>query len=85
MIRKNPYYTKIDSNGNKFWYLNDKLHRVDGPAVEWGDGTKCWYFNGKLHRVNGPAVEYSNGDKYWYLNSIRYIESEYNKEINNLN
>ena len=23
MIRKNPYYTEIDSNGDKFWYLND--------------------------------------------------------------
>jgi hypothetical protein len=28
------------------WYLDDKLHRVDGPAVEWADGYKSWYLNG---------------------------------------
>ena len=28
------------------WYLNDKLHRVDGPAVEYADGVKKWYLNG---------------------------------------
>ena len=46
MIRKNPYYTETNSNGTKCWYLNDKLHRVDGPAVEYSDGDKAWYLNG---------------------------------------
>jgi hypothetical protein len=32
-------------NGTKKWFLNGKLHREDGPAVEWADGTKRWYFN----------------------------------------
>ena len=85
MIRKNPYYTEIDSEGNKFWYLNDKLHRVDGPAIECSNGDKHWYFNGKLHRVDGPAIEWSDGDKCWYLNGIGYTELEYNKEINKVN
>ena len=85
MIRKNPYYTGISSDGNKYWYLNGKLHRVDGPAVECSDGTKYWYLNGKLHRVDGPAIEYSNGDKYWFLNDIKYTEVEYNKEIEKRN
>ena len=26
-------------NGTKYWFLNDKLHRKDGPAMEWPDGT----------------------------------------------
>ena len=30
----------------KYWYLNGKLHRVDGPAVEWSSGSKMWYLNG---------------------------------------
>ena len=81
MIRKNPYYTEIDSEGNKFWYLNDKLHRVDGPAVECSSGDKYWYLNGKRHRVDGPAVEYSDGSGYWYLNGIEYTENKYNEEI----
>ena len=28
------YTVKVWDNGNKFWYLNDKLHREDGPAME---------------------------------------------------
>jgi hypothetical protein len=35
------------SNGDKYWYLNDKLHREDGPAIEAANGTKYWYINGK--------------------------------------
>jgi hypothetical protein len=33
------------ANGTKFWYLNGKQHREDGPAVEYSDGTKFWYLN----------------------------------------
>ena len=50
------------------WYLNDKLHREDGPAIEYADGTKYWYLNDKLHREDGPAMEYADGTKSWYLN-----------------
>ena len=35
------------SDGAKVWYLNGKLHRTDGPAVERADGSKSWYLNGK--------------------------------------
>jgi hypothetical protein len=58
----------IDEHGSKFWYVNNKLHREDGPAIECIDGTKHWYINGKLHREDGPAIEYIGGDKSWYLN-----------------
>lgn len=33
-------------DGTKYWFLNDKLHRIDGPAIEWADGSKEWYLNG---------------------------------------
>ena len=29
------------------WYLNDQLHRVDGPATEWANGRKRWFLNDK--------------------------------------
>ena len=45
-----------------------KLHRVDGPAIEWSNGRKAWYINGKLHREDGPAVEWKNVHKEWYVN-----------------
>ena len=65
---------KIDSNGNKYWYLNGKLHREDGPAIEFANGTKSWYLNGKCHREDGPAIEYANGNKYWFLNGKLHRE-----------
>jgi hypothetical protein len=56
------------------WYLNGKLHREDGPAVERANGYKEWRLNDKLHREDGPAVEYASGTKEWYLNGKRHRE-----------
>ena len=71
------YEVKVFDNGNKFWYLNGKFHREDGPAIEWANGDKVWYINGKLHREDGPAIEWADGDKHWYLNGTKYTEDEY--------
>jgi hypothetical protein len=72
---------KTYANGDKFWYLNDKLHREDGPAIEYANGDKCWYLNDKRHREDGPAVEYANGTKSWYLNGKCHREDEFNKAM----
>jgi len=53
--------------GSKRWYVNDILHREDGPAIEFANGDKVWFINGKRHREDGPAFEYADGDKEWYL------------------
>ena len=45
------------------WWLNGKLHREDGPAVEYVKSDKYWYLNGKYHREDGPAIEYKSGSK----------------------
>ena len=46
------------------WYLNGKLHREDGPAIEFFDGVKLWYINGErlteaefLARMRAPSCE----------------------------
>jgi len=62
------YIVKVHDNGDRGWYLDGKLHREDGPAVERADGTREWYVNGNLHREDGPAVECADGSRYWYLN-----------------
>ena len=62
------YKVQVDDDGTKYWYLNDKLHRDDGPAVELPIGTKKWYLNGNIHRTDGPAVEYADGTKMWFVN-----------------
>ena len=41
------YTVRVNDSGNKFWYLNGKRHREDGPAIEWADSNKSWYLNGK--------------------------------------
>ena len=66
-----------DADGTKVWYLNGKLHRVDGPAVEYANGNKQWFLNDKLHRVDGPAVEQADGNKEWWLNDKEYTEIEF--------
>ncbi len=75
------YTVKIDESGTKRWYLNDKLHRTDGPAVEYSEGSKFWYLNGKIHRTDGPAVEYANGSKLWYLNHVEYTKADWRKQL----
>jgi NTP pyrophosphatase (non-canonical NTP hydrolase) len=65
---------EIDEYGSKYWYLNGKLHREDGPAIEGAGGAKSWYLNDKLHREDGPAVEWADGYKEWYLNGKLHRE-----------
>jgi hypothetical protein len=38
----NPY---IDGSGDKWWWLNNKLHRTDGPAIEYADGDTEWWLH----------------------------------------
>jgi hypothetical protein len=65
---------EISQFGTKNWRLNGKLHREDGPAVEWKNGDKEWCLKGERHRENGPAFERVNGYKEWWLNG------EYHRE-----
>jgi len=62
----------INAYGTKEWRQNGRLHRTDGPAVEYASGTKEWYQNGHLHRTDGPALERANGTKEWRLHGTRY-------------
>ena len=58
------------NNRRTEWRLNGKLHRKDGPAVEWANGNKWWYLNGKRHREDGPALEGFYGhEEYWFKGS----------------
>ena len=39
------YEVEVYENGTKEWYLNGKLHREDGPAIEYPSGNKLWWLN----------------------------------------
>ena len=60
------YQIKIIDDGVN-WYVDGKLHRLDGPAIESANGTSLWYFKGKRHRLDGPAIEYANGCREWWI------------------
>ena len=76
------YKVKVFDSGNKEWRLNGKLHRKDGPSIEYANGSKFWYLNCKRHREDGPAVEWADGDKEWYLKGEQLTEDEFNNRHN---
>jgi hypothetical protein len=58
----------IDEDGTIKYYLNDKLHREDGPAISNPLlHLYEWYLNGQLHRTDGPAATcyYEIVDENW--------------------
>jgi len=69
----------INFKGDKVWLLGDKLHRLDGPAIEWANGYKVWYLHGNIHREDGPAIEWANGRKGFWLNGKNLSEEEFIK------
>ncbi len=68
---KNPTLI-VQSDGAHHWYLGEKLHREDGPAVEDIDGTRHWFKNGQYFREDGPAIEWASGSKTWYKNGLQH-------------
>lgn len=58
--------TRSGQTLSESWYdENQKLHRVDGPALVDND-IKEWFFHGKRHRTDGPAIEWEDGSKEWW-------------------
>ena len=39
------YAVRVYVDGDKSWHLKGKLHREDGPAIEYSNGDKRWYLN----------------------------------------
>jgi hypothetical protein len=63
----------ITPEGAKKWHLHGKLHREDGPAVEWENGDREWHLHGKRHRENDePAIVRACGRKEWWLHGKRH-------------
>jgi len=62
--------SRIVGEDNSIVYRNKdgRLHRLDGPAIEYANGHKEWLVNDERHRLDGPAVESAGGDRYWYEN-----------------
>ena len=76
------YTVQVDTNGDRYWYLNGQRHREDGPAIELANGTRHWLLHGKLHREDGPAIESACGNRCWYHHDQELTESEFNARMN---
>lgn len=63
----------VVDNNSKYWYQGGKLHRDDGPAVEYIDA-KMWYWHGKRHRKGGPAIMFDSGSQAWYVDGELHRE-----------
>lgn len=64
-------------SGIRQWHLNGRLHREDGPAIEWTDGGKEWLIDGRHHREDGPAIELCDGTRRWFLNGSELSEQSF--------
>jgi hypothetical protein len=69
--------TRLACSGEVLHYYDDqqRLHREDGPAVEWTNYRlnmpmipQRWCRHGCPHREDGPAIEWPNGSVEWYYN-----------------
>ena len=46
MIWHNPYgFAYITKNGYKAYFIENKIHRLDGPAITYQDGEEEYYIN----------------------------------------
>lgn len=63
-------------DGTSWWYHHGKIHREDGPAVQWSNGVSEWWQDNQRHRDQGPAVIFPNtaaiapdkrGIKQWWV------------------
>jgi hypothetical protein len=75
-VRPDDPSPKVYEDGTKKWHQNGKLHREDGPAIEWAGGTRTWFRDDKCHRADGPAIIYPDGRKEWWLNGEPMEEKE---------
>ena len=53
----------FDDGDVEYRNSNGKLHRTDGPAVEYADGDKYWFINDKLlaRMIDGTVTILTKG------------------------
>ena len=54
------YDIRINIFGDKRYYVNNVLHREDGPAVEYANGDKEWWLKNKYYGSNNKFT-----NKFW--------------------
>lgn len=66
------------------YYVDGKLHRLDGPAVIRPNGNNSWWHEGKLHRLDGPALDWGRDGIGFFIHGRKVTETamiDYAKRI----
>lgn len=71
---KRGAYTYTNEDGQRWYLVDGKAHREDGPALVYADGTCMWYHKGECHRIGAPAVCTPEGYEQWYLFGLLHRE-----------
>jgi antitoxin component YwqK of YwqJK toxin-antitoxin module len=79
-------YYENGSIKEEYWYLDNLLHRVDGPALIYYNPNgslkeENWWLNNQLHRTDGPAIIWYKfygfiKEKCWFLNGKKLTKEE---------
>jgi hypothetical protein len=76
------YTVRVYHNGGIRWFDKEmKLHRENGPAVEWDNGYKEYYKHGILHNLNGFARIFGGGTGEYYIEGKSYSKQIFDKEV----
>lgn len=97
LVEENGESYRVDTNavGDKFWIQDGRVHRTNGPAIEYHNGIKVWCIRGQVHRTDGPAAlvsDHTSGDEYrivpteeeWWIDGRRYNKEQYDIKIGEL-
>jgi hypothetical protein len=75
------------SNGEKVWVKNFIYHRVNGPAVTYGEDRENgedWLQYGMPHRIGAPAIIRPGGHVEWWVEGKPFEGELYRKTIRNI-
>ena len=72
-----PLLRIVDFSDRIEWRKEDKIHREDGPAIEYHNGDRLWLMEDVLHREEGPAIEWNNGNTDYFVYGIQLTKQEF--------
>lgn len=63
---------KVTRDGEETWYVNGRVSRKDGPAIERPNGSFEWRLDGKLHREGDEPALDDGRVKQWSVKGKRH-------------
>ena len=57
IIENGQEYQVVDNSRGRFWYQNDHLCHLTGPAIQWWDGREDYWIRGMQYTKENFALE----------------------------